>query len=74
MKYYTDYTDKDYLLNIQQQVEKNKRDIATHYEIDRTLADYGIRIIGFYETIEQAEADLGKPYDGPYGNAVGIGK
>ena len=73
MKYYTDYTNKDYLLNIQQQVEKNKRDIATHYEIDRTLADYGIRIIGFYETIEDAVENLGDPYDGPYGNAVGIG-
>ena len=73
MKYYTDYTDKDYLLNIQQQVEKNKRDIATHYEIDRTLADYGIRIIGFYDTITQAVEDLGDPYDGPYGNAIGIG-
>lgn len=74
MKYYTDYTDKDYLLNIQQQVEKNKRDIATHYEIDRTLADYGIRIIGFYDTIRDAIDDLGNPYDGPYGNAVGIGE
>lgn len=73
MKYYTEYTDKDYLLNIQQQVEKNKRDIATHYQIDRTLADYGIRIIGFYETIEDAIGDLGDPYDGPYGNAIGIG-
>lgn len=74
MKYYTDYTNKDYLLNIQQQVEKNKRDIATHYEIDRTLADYGIRIIGFYDTIRDAIDDLGNPYDGPYGNAVGIGE
>ena len=73
MKYYTEYTDKDYLLNIQQQVEKNKRDIATHYEIDRTLADYGIRIIGFYNTIEDAIDELGNPYDGPYGNAIGIG-
>lgn len=60
-------------LNLQQQVEKNKRDIAAHYEIDRTLADYGIKIIGFYDTIENAINDLGNPYDGPYGNAVGIG-
>jgi hypothetical protein len=37
------------------------------------LADYGIRIIGFYDTIEDAVADLGEPYDGPYGNAVGVG-
>lgn len=64
--------DKEYL-NLQQQVQKNKEDIATHYQIDRTLADYGIRIIGFYNTIEDAKEDLGDPYDGPYGNAVGIG-
>lgn len=61
------------LRNLQEQVLKNKQDIETHYEIDRTLADYGIKIIGFYTTIENAKEDLGDPYDGPYGNAVGIG-
>ena len=61
------------LRNLQEQVLKNKQDIETHYQIDRTLADYGIRIIGFYETIEDAIEDLGDPYDGPYGNAIGIG-
>ena len=64
--------DKEYL-NLQQQVAKNRDDIARHYEVDRTLADYGIRIIGFYETIEDAKEQLGDPYNGPYGNAVGIG-
>ena len=64
--------DKEYL-NLQQQVQKNKEDIARHYEIDRTLADYGIKIIGFYDTIDDAKDDLGDPYDGPFGNAVGIG-
>lgn len=61
------------LRNLQEQVLENKKNIEAHYEIDRTLADYGIRIIGFYNTIEDAIDELGDPYDGPYGNAVGIG-
>ena len=32
--------------NIVEQVEKNKQDIASHYAIDRVLADFGIKIIG----------------------------
>ena len=61
------------LRNLQEQVLENKKNIEAHYEIDRTLADYGIRIIGFYNTIEDAIDELGDPYDGPYGNAIGIG-
>lgn len=61
------------LRNLQEQVLENKKNIEAHYEIDRTLADYGIKIIGFYDTIEDAIDELGDPYDGPYGNAVGIG-
>ena len=61
------------LRNLQEQVLENKKNIEAHYQIDRTLADYGIRIIGFYNTIEDAIDELGDPYDGPYGNAIGIG-
>lgn len=32
--------------NIVEQVAKNKEDIAAHYNIDRVLADFGIKIIG----------------------------
>ena len=59
--------------NLVEQVLKNKNDIEAINDINRSLADYGIKIIGFYDTIEQAKEDLGDPYEGPYGNAVGIG-
>ena len=59
--------------NLQEQVDFLTDRVIAHYEVDRTLADYGIKIIGFYDTIDDAKDDLGDPYDGPYGNAVGIG-
>ena len=59
--------------NLVEQVLKNQKDIESINDINRSLADYGIKIIGFYETIEDAKEDLGDPYEGPYGNAVGIG-
>lgn len=59
--------------NLVEQVLKNQKDIESINDINRSLADYGIKIIGFFDTIEQAKEDLGDPYEGPYGNAVGIG-
>lgn len=34
------------LRNLEEQVLKNKEDIAAHYNIDRVLANFGIRIVG----------------------------
>lgn len=34
------------LRNLEEQVLKNKEDIAAHYNMDRVLADFGIKIIG----------------------------
>ena len=31
--------------NLVEQVRKNQEDIARHYEIDRVLADWGIKVI-----------------------------
>lgn len=59
--------------NLVEQVLKNQKDIESINDINRSLADYGIKIIGFYEALEDAKEDLGDPYEGPYGNAVGIG-
>lgn len=57
--------------NQQQQVQKNKEDIAKHYEIDRTLANFGIKIIGVVPTA----ADLPDPliYTGAYGDGYAVG-
>jgi hypothetical protein len=32
--------------NLEEQVQKNKEDIAKHYAVDRVLADFGIKVIG----------------------------
>ena len=37
--------------NLQEQVQKNKEDIARHYEIDRVIADFGIRVLGAVPTV-----------------------
>ena len=57
------------LRNLEEQVLKNKEDIANHYNMDRVLADFGIRIIG---TLPSAE-DLPMPFNGQYGDAFAVG-
>ena len=59
------------LRNLQEQVLKNKEDIARHYEIDRTLANLGIEIVGQVETPE----DLPNPatYTGSFGDTYAVG-
>lgn len=59
------------LRNLQEQVQKNKEDIAKHYEIDRVLANVGMRIIGILPTPE----DLPDPltYTGNYGDTYAVG-
>lgn len=61
----------NYYRNLEEQVLKNKEDIAQHYEIDRVLANLGIKLIGQVET----EADLPDPltYEGEYGDAYAVG-
>ena len=60
------------LRNLQEQVLKNKEDIAKHYEIDRTLANFGIKIVGTVATVN----DLPNPltYDGEYGDCYAVGQ
>lgn len=60
--------DKEYR-NLEEQVLKNKEDIANHYNMDRVLADFGIRIIGTLPS----ESYLPYPYDGNYGDAFAVG-
>ena len=57
------------MLNLQEQVQKNKEDIANHYNIDRVLANFGIKVIGQVST----EAQLPLPYNGDYGDAYAVG-
>lgn len=59
------------LRNLEAQVEKNKEDIAAHYNRDRVLADFGIRVIG---QISSAD-DLPDPstFSGDYGDAYAVG-
>ena len=53
--------------NLEEQVLKNKQDIAKHYEIDRVLADWGIKVIGVVDTIENIPVA-----DYEYGDAFGL--
>ena len=60
------------LRNLQEQVQKNKEDIAKHYEIDRTLANFGIKIVGTGTTIDALPDPL--TYQGEYGDGYAIGQ
>ena len=57
----------DILRNLQEQVQKNKEDIQRHYEIERVIADWGIRIIGQLETWEIPTGSF------EYGDAYAVG-
>lgn len=60
------------LRNLEEQVQKNKEDIARHYEIDRSLANFGIKIVGTVSSVE----DLPDPltYQGQYGDGFAVGQ
>lgn len=60
------YNGKEYR-NLVEQVLKNKEDIANHYNIDRVLADFGIRIIGQVSTWVEPSGDFN------YGDAYAVG-
>jgi hypothetical protein len=58
--------------NLAEQVEKNKQDILKHFQRDEVLADFGIRIIGQVETVDELyrvpQEDL------EYGDAYAVGR
>lgn len=58
--------------NLEEQVQKNKEDIARHYEIDRVLANFGIKIVGQVDTAEQLPDPL--TFTGEYGDAYAVGE
>ena len=53
--------------DLQEQVEKNKQDIAKHYEIDRVLSDWGIKVLGVVNTPSDIPEGI---YE--YGDAYGV--
>lgn len=56
--------------NLEEQVQKNKEDIAYHMEITRVLADFGITVLGRVDTYEDiANIDEGENWG--YGYLVG---
>lgn len=62
------FNNKEYR-NLVEQVLKNKQDIAQHYEIDRIIGEFGIRIIGQLDTWVEPE-DIGQF---TYGDAYAVG-
>ena len=59
------------LRNLEEQVQKNKEDIAAHYNMDRVLAEFGIRVIG---TLPNVEALAEVPIPTYYGDAYAVGE
>ena len=62
--------DKEYR-NLEEQVLKNKEDIANHYNVDRVLAEFGIKIIG---TLGDADELENVPHPESYGDAYAVGR
>lgn len=68
------------LRNLEEQVQKNKEDIARHYAIDRALANFGIKIVGSVPNANQLPGQIkGTPfpqapgYTGEFGDAYVVG-
>lgn len=57
------------LRNLEEQVSKNKSDIADFLNKGAIIGDYGIHIIGHIDT----EAELPSDYEGEYGDAYVVG-
>ena len=57
--------------NLIEQVQKNKEDIARHWDVDRVLADFGIHVRGALAS--PSELPDAAQYEGGYGNAYLIG-
>ena len=58
--------------NLTEQVQKNKEDIAKHYEIDRALANFGIKIVGTVATPDLLPDPV--TYQGEYGDGYAVGE
>ena len=56
--------------NLVEQVQKNKEDIAKHWDVDRILADFGIKMLGRFDSYDYIK-DLDEGEN--YGNAYLIG-
>lgn len=66
--------DNKYLPSIAEQVIENTRRIEEHYERDRVLEDYGIRVIGQFDFYEQfISAYPAAEYTGAYGDCFIVG-
>ena len=61
----------NYYRNLEEQVLKNKEDIARHYEIDRALANLGIKIVG--QVLSELQLPDPDTYTGSYGDAYAVG-
>lgn len=60
--------------NLEGQVEYNKKNIEKHFEVDRVLANFGIKIIGRVDTAEDI-AEQPVPVGGyQYGDAYAVGE
>lgn len=57
--------------NLEEQVQKNKEDIARHYAIDRVLANFGIKVVGQVDNPSQLPDPV--TYEGAYGDAYAVG-
>lgn len=53
--------------NLEEQVLKNKEDIAKHYAVDRVIADWGIKVLGVVPAVEDIPVAT---YE--YGDAFGL--
>ena len=53
--------------NLVEQVAKNQEDIKKHYEIEQTLADWGIKVIGRQDTWEPPTGSFA------FGDAIAVG-
>ena len=59
------------LRNLQEQVQKNKEDIADYYNSGRVLADFGIRVIG--QVASESILPFPGAFEGDYGDAYAVG-
>lgn len=59
------------LRNLQEQVLKNKQDIAQHYNLDRVMADFGIKVVG--KVANASELPDPATYVGDYGSTYAVG-
>lgn len=54
------------LRNLEEQVLKNKEDIANHYNVERVLADFGIKVIGEVDDAADLDDKVGTDYGDAY--------